>query len=125
MFQAEIFMKHLSGVIDLPSTEEMVQSFYDEYSKNSNKGLHYYDLLLDTKKYYNDLAQLGNLKPLKLALWRSWLHSMKCKDKDFNTFRNNSVRIIDDENFEFIQIDETQKETGAINECAEIKTSEL
>lgn len=121
LFQAEAFMKYLSGLTQFPSKEDMLKSFHEEYRKRGHRGIHYYDLEKETKEYYDDLAKMANLKPMPLVLLHIWLHSVKSRNTYFPTARNEKISVIDDKNFKIEEIDDTQNEVKAINEYAGIK----
>lgn len=119
IFQAQVYMKYLKGLIRLPPAEDMLKSFNDEYNKRRDRGVNYYALRRESKEYYDDLAQTANLEPLPLILWNIWLHSLNVRRKRYATYRNEEIKIIDDENFEFKQTDDTQIEIKTMNENAE------
>lgn len=81
----------------------MVQSFEDEYRKKREAGIEaadFYNLGLQMKEYFDEISKMANTKSLLPVKFRLREYSREYRKKNYLTFREQQIKIIDDENFE-------------------------
>lgn len=109
LLQAQVFLKILTGYIQLPSKEIMFQSLHEEntlkLSKDSSKS-HYYYLGDEMKNYLEDLARFGEVKPLPPVTYKMYVANQQCLMNDYRNLKKHIFKVIDDNTFEIIRIEE-------------------
>lgn len=80
-----------------------MQSFQEEYRKKREAGIEaadFYNLGLEMKEYFDDISRMAKTKPLPPVIFRLREYSREYRKKHYLTFREQQIKIIDDENFE-------------------------
>ncbi|RZF40845.1 hypothetical protein LSTR_LSTR003355 [Laodelphax striatellus] len=110
--QTKFFIKTVTGEIKLPPKDEMLDELEAYISKKLNEGCRLRDLTALGKSmqtYYNDLANKAGVKNMSTLIVKMYFDAYERIFKDFMTFRNNCYRIVDNENFNVIDMRELQK----------------
>lgn len=105
--QARFCLKFFSGQKTLPTKQEMLDAWQTDQDERKRRGLTgklTHMLAGDLQqRYYDDLARIAGIEPLKPVLAKMHADCINSKNEDVN-FRNFEYRIIDDENFAKVKI---------------------
>ncbi|XP_050079524.1 senecionine N-oxygenase-like [Anopheles maculipalpis] len=105
--QARFCLKFFSGQKSLPTKQEMLNAWQTDQDERKQRGLTgklTHMLAGDLQqRYYDDLARIAGIEPLKPVLAKMHADCINSKNEDVN-FRNYEYRIIDDENFTKVKI---------------------
>lgn len=95
-------MKCLTQQVQLPSTEEMLKSFEEECEMKAKRNLpksYFFFLGRNLHQYFDDLAEVGQLKPTPPALLNILRKVVSIVGEDFSKLRKYKFKIVDDINF--------------------------
>uniref|UniRef100_A0A182NVD1 Flavin-containing monooxygenase n=1 Tax=Anopheles dirus TaxID=7168 RepID=A0A182NVD1_9DIPT len=105
--QARFCMKFFSGQKQLPCRQEMLEAWHMDQTERKERSLLgklSHMLAGDLQqRYYNDLARIADIVPLKPVLAKMHADCINSKMEDVN-FRDFEYRIIDDENFTKVKL---------------------
>ncbi|KAK7584093.1 hypothetical protein V9T40_005056 [Parthenolecanium corni] len=100
--QAKVFMKHLSGQIDLPLIGSMLQSEEEEHGEKMEMNVPpsmYHFLGENMKSYFKDLASLGQTEMLSEVHFKIYEKHKQTIAMNSGNTKKQIFKIIDDENF--------------------------
>lgn len=100
--QVRFCLKFMTEQKTLPSRNEMLEDTENEMNERWRKGYpknkaHY--MGPDQNQYYQDLAQIGGIEPLKPVITKLYKQTSRRFNSDVRHFREDVYRIIDDDNF--------------------------
>ncbi|XP_075229014.1 uncharacterized protein LOC142328827 [Lycorma delicatula] len=117
--QTQFYLKALTGEVKLPSKEDMHKELNDFIKQKTSEGVRMRDLTDLGKKmecYYNDLANKAGVQNMSSLIVKMYYDAYDRIFKDYMTFRNNCYRIIDNENFNVVDMRELRKDKQS-NKC--------
>uniref|UniRef100_A0A182QE24 Flavin-containing monooxygenase n=1 Tax=Anopheles farauti TaxID=69004 RepID=A0A182QE24_9DIPT len=105
--QARFCLQFFSTQKQLPSRQEMLEAWQLDQNERKERfllGKLSHMLAGDLQqRYYDDLARIASIEPLKPVLSKMHADCISSKNEDVN-FRNYEYRVIDDENFTKVKI---------------------
>lgn len=100
--QARFCIAILLGKTALPTKDEMQQATDQEMMERWNKGLSKRQAHFmgdDQFKYYEELVELADIFPIRDVMKKIYLDARAELASNYNNFRNNTYKVIDDSNF--------------------------
>ncbi|CRK98799.1 CLUMA_CG011966, isoform A, partial [Clunio marinus] len=107
--QARFCLTFMTGRKLLPSKEEMIEDYEDEMKRRQDRGVpkrktHFMGGQY-SHEYFINLAQKGNLQPIKPRVAKMHTKSLEIRKNNFLNFMKFKFHIVDDENFEISMIE--------------------
>lgn len=101
--QVRFCLTFMTGRKVLPSKDEMLTDTKREMEENRDKGMkestaHFLGSFQG--RYYNDLASLAGIEPIKPVMLKIYQESHRTKEDDFMSYQDYNFTVVDDENFE-------------------------
>lgn len=105
--QSRFCLTYMTQRKNLPSKKEMIEDMESEMKNRWEAGFkthHAHKMGPRQVKYYEDLAKLADLVPLKPVISKVHLEAIARLPKDIEGFYLDKFRIIDDENYEITKL---------------------
>ena len=103
--QAQWIVNFLSGEVDLPASNEMLQDYHNELDSRKTAGIeerHFHRFASGMQwDYYNTISSLGKVEPVKGVVKKMYQKAASERETNLVHYRETEYIVIDDENFEF------------------------
>lgn len=109
--QSEFCLTFMTGKKALPSREEMIKDMEEDFNDKIDKGLpprkfHFLGHTIDgQKRYYDELSRKAGVKNIMPCILKMHQHAHKNRMKNFTTYRNVKYKILNENDFETVELE--------------------